>query len=622
NAQVFPFALSLFSDSGEEGHVGLQRIAVGGVVKDQPARDFHFCFRDFVERINFRVVDDRAIESAVDRLAQENAVQYAPWIDGESERDVAYAQNGTHLGQLLLDAAHGFERLDAGAAIFVLSGRDRQRQRIEDQIHRANAVLLGRELVDALGDRDFLVGGKRHAVFVDGQRDHRRAIALGHGQDFGSALLAVFQVDRVDDGFAGNALQRHLDDIGLSGVHKNWRGHAGCDLFQDRADVPLLVLAHDGAAQVEHVRAFAHQLLRERENVVVLGRAHQIAEVLDARGGVHLFRYHHRLSIHLQWNRGIGAGDLRTRLHVAHRRLQRRARAHDRVNVFRRCSAAPANQSNAILLDKALVIVGELLGSKLVNTASAFVVRQSRIGKHRDVLLRVVTEIAHRVVHLPRAGGAVEADDIDVIDIERGQRGGDLCAQQHRAGLLQRDLRLYGNALLLRSHRVHSGRDGDLGLQNVLRGLDQQNIDARLNQRAHLLDESRQHRVKTDVAERWQLGRGANGSCDKARPVWCGELCGSFARQLHRCLIDLGHAVFEAELAEHNPGGAKGVGIDDVRAHTQILGVNVADHLRTAEVQHLTAVFFAPEIVERRVHVLNKRTHGAVVDDDALVDGF
>ena len=55
-------------------------------------------------------------------------------------------------------------------------------------------------------------------------------------------------------------------------------------------DVALFVFAHDGAAQVEHVRAFGYQLLGERQNFVVLLAAHQVAEMLHPGGGVHLLR--------------------------------------------------------------------------------------------------------------------------------------------------------------------------------------------------------------------------------------------------------------------------------------------------------------------------------------------
>ena len=84
-----------------------------------------------------------------------------------------------------------------------------------------------------MGDRDFLVRGQGHAIFIDGERDHGRTIALGHWQDLRRALLAIFQVDGVDDGLAGNTLQRFFDDVGLGRVDQDGRGYASGDLFED-----------------------------------------------------------------------------------------------------------------------------------------------------------------------------------------------------------------------------------------------------------------------------------------------------------------------------------------------------------------------------------------------------
>jgi hypothetical protein len=50
--------------------------------------------------------------------------------------------------------------------------------------------------------------------------------------------------------------------------------------------------------------------------------------------------------------------------------------------------------------------------------------------------------------------------------------------------------------------------------------------------------------------------------------------------------------------------------------------MDVTNHVRTAEIEDLAAVLLAPEIVEGRVHVLNERTHCAVVNDNAFVNGF
>ena len=139
-------------------------------------------------------------------------------------------------------------------------------------------------------NRNFPVRRQRHALFIDGQRDYSRAVSLRHRQHFRSPFLAVFQIDGVDNGFARNALQRLFDHVGLGAVDQYRRGHAGRDFFQYGGNVTLLVFAHNGAAQVEHVRTLVRQFFRQRQNVVILLGLHQLAEMIDPRRGVHLFR--------------------------------------------------------------------------------------------------------------------------------------------------------------------------------------------------------------------------------------------------------------------------------------------------------------------------------------------
>ena len=121
---------------GEVRHVDLQRIAVGLIVENQLARQIDFRLGNLVQRINLAVVHDGHVEAVVHRLMHEDAVQHAPRIDVQPERNIADAEDRLHLGQLLLDRLHRLQRLDAGGAIVFLAGRDGQRQRVENQIAR------------------------------------------------------------------------------------------------------------------------------------------------------------------------------------------------------------------------------------------------------------------------------------------------------------------------------------------------------------------------------------------------------------------------------------------------------------------------------------------------------
>ncbi len=68
--------------------------------------------------------------------------------------------------------------------------------------------------------------------------------------------------------------------------------------------------------------------------------------------------------------------------------------------------------------------------------------------------------------------------------------------------------------------------------------------------------------------------------------------------------------------------GAEGVGLDDVGTGSQIRGVNLFDDVGPAEHEDVVVAVLAAELVQRKVAGLDGGAHRAVVDDDALLDGF
>ena len=95
----------------------------------------------------------------------------------------------------------------------------------------------------------------------------------------------------------------------------------------------------------------------------------------------------------------------------------------------------------------------------------------------------VQSQISDRLVHLLRAGRAVQTDDVDVVRLKRRQRRTDFGSEQHGSGFLQRDLDLHREALSRFAHRLEHGDCGDLRLQEILASLNEQHIDAALDQR-------------------------------------------------------------------------------------------------------------------------------------------
>jgi hypothetical protein len=81
--------------------------------------------------------------------------------------------------QLLLDAADRLDRVDGVAAEVVVAGRQRERERIEDEVARLEAVAVDREVVDAVRDAHLPLDVARLALFVDQQADDRGAVLTG-----------------------------------------------------------------------------------------------------------------------------------------------------------------------------------------------------------------------------------------------------------------------------------------------------------------------------------------------------------------------------------------------------------------------------------------------------------
>ncbi len=101
----------------------------------------------------------------------------------------------------------------------------------------------------------------------------------------------------------------------------------------------------------------------------------------------------------------------------------------------------------------------------------------------------VLAQVSDRLAHVLRAGGAVQPDHIDRQPFQDGQRGGDIGAQQHAPGGIQGHLGLDGQADAGLVKGLVDAGDGGLDLQDILRGLDQQQVHPALDQPDRLLAE-------------------------------------------------------------------------------------------------------------------------------------
>ena len=101
-------------------------------------------------------VDDAHVHAGLDRVEQERRVHRLAddVVAAERERQVADAAADLHAGAGRLDEARRLDEVDRVVVVLLEAGRDRQDVRVEDDVGRIEAGLLGQQLVGALADLD------------------------------------------------------------------------------------------------------------------------------------------------------------------------------------------------------------------------------------------------------------------------------------------------------------------------------------------------------------------------------------------------------------------------------------------------------------------------------------
>ena len=191
----------------------------------------------------------------------------------------------------------------------------------------------------------------------------------------------------------------------------------------------------------------------------------------------------------------------------------------DRGQVGRRRPAAPADGGHPEFGHEPVQVLGQVVGREVVVHLAVDHRREARIGDAGDGDAAGRREVAQRLAHLDRSGGAVEADHVDLHGVEHGERGADLGAGQHAAGELDRDLGLERHLPAERHHGAPRAVDGGLHGEQVELGLDQQEVDAALEEAEGLLLVGIAELGVGDVPQRGELGARAHGAGDPARAL-------------------------------------------------------------------------------------------------------
>ena len=231
-----------------------------------------------------------------------------------------------------------------------------------------------------------------------------------------------------------------------------------------------------------------------------------------------------------------------------------------------------------------------------------------------------LAEVAQRLVHLDRPGRAVEAEHVDAERAERRDRRADLGAGEHPTGQLDRHLGLDRHDATVSDHGAMTGRDRGLAREQVVDRLDDQQVDAAVEEpERHLLVTGREV-VVGDLAERRELRARSHRSGDESRRTGAGVGVGDAARDLGRHQREFVGALGDAVLGEHDREGAEGVGLDDVGADVQERSVQCLDGVGLGDDEDLVAALErrAAEVVGVQILELEVRARRAVVDEDAF----
>ncbi len=394
-------------------------------------------------------------------------------------------------------------------------------------------------------------------------------------------------------------------------------------------------------AHVEHVRARVELLARHvGDPLVVVGeeealhfaralRVHPLADEQRLRVLVEVDRAHRRRRAGNA--RAADAAGRGSRLGLRGGRPRAGRGSHtvdDRRKMLGSGAAAAADDANAEPFDELAEHVGHRRRLERIDrVAGARVERKPGVRNARHRSRRVAREIADRLAHVLRAGGAIQSDDVDRQRLERRHRARDVGAEQHAAARVERHLRLNRDPPADLVEETLETGDRRLHLEDVLRGLDEQDVHTTFDEVFRLLVvvplQLFEGRIGQDrIAAREQQARRADRSGDEARPFGCGVLVAGGAREPCRGDVQLPRLLPDAPLAQPVRRRLEGARLDHVASDLEERLVDRLDDVGAGEDQVVVAPLERPaaEILSGRVMALNVRPHRAVEHDHAARD--
>ena len=300
---------------------------------------------------------------------------------------------------------------------------------------------------------------------------------------------------------------------------------------------------------------------------------------------------------------------------------------HQLADVLVRRSAAASDDVDAVLVHEGRELHRHRPRLERIARLSFDVDRQAGIRYARHRQRGVTGEVADRLAHVLGTGRAVEADHVDVQRLEDRERRRDVGPEQHAPRHVERHRRDDRDRASGRRDGISRAEHRGLRLQDVLLCLDDQHVDATLDERRSLLLEYG-HEVREAepahrrVARRGQETGGSHAPGDEPLPSVHRVLVSDAARHLCGRHIELPCHVRLTPLLEARSRRLEGARLEDIASRIEETAMNPLDDLGRMEHEtvHPSLEPRATEVIDRRVLELLARPHRAVENEHAVTE--
>ncbi len=331
---------------------------------------------------------------------------------------------------------------------------------------------------------------------------------------------------------------------------------------------------------------------------VPIGLEHGLAKLLRAVG-IGALADHQKRGVLVEGDLGVDRRRTGFGLDMASGRSEVCTRLHHRGQVRRSRAAASPDHRDAELADELAVEFGQLLGGQVIVHGAVDHGGKAGIGQARHRDRGVTSEVVQRFEHLGRSGRAVEADDVDIHGFESTQRGTDLGAGEHGAGELDGDLHLEGQTNAGGSHGPAGAVDGGLRLEEVEDGLDDDQVNAALDQCCGLLFIEAPKVGIPNLTEGRELRSRPDAPSDPPGSIRGGVVVCRGSGETSGGQVQLSHPVGLSIFGQYRCEGPERVGLDHVASDFEKRPVDPVHRIRTADDQELIAAFEigTPEVI-------------------------